>query len=131
MAGHRWSWRCSPHPRTKAPRWARRRPAPDGGGAVTPPRAVRDRAAELVRQELAVRLSHGHDAILRSTADLYRKIIGEALAADPATGKAGQTRAAQRALDRIAHLGVVDFVDQAGRRWTMQSYVEMAVRTAA
>jgi hypothetical protein len=98
---------------------------------VTAPRAVRDRAAELVRQELAVRLSHGHDAILRSTADLYRKIIGEALAADPATGKAGQTRAAQRALDRIAHLGVVDFVDQAGRRWTMQSYVEMAVRTAA
>jgi hypothetical protein len=93
--------------------------------------AVRDRARELVRAELAVRLAHGHDAILRRTADQYRKIIGEALAADPAAGKAGQVRAAQRALDRIAHLGVVDFVDQSGRRWNMQSYVEMAVRTAA
>lgn len=94
--------------------------------------AVRAEADRLIREELAVRLTASHDAVLRRVPDLYRKIIGEALAAEQGdTGKAAQLRVAQRALDRVARIGVVDFVDQSGRRWTMQSYVEMAVRTAA
>jgi hypothetical protein len=89
-------------------------------------------AEQRIRQELAIRLSHGHDAVLRRVPDLYRRIIGEALAAEQGQlGQAAKLRAAQRALDRIADIGVVDFVDSAGRRWNMQSYVEMAVRTAA
>lgn len=94
--------------------------------------AVREAADEQIRAELAVRLTARHDAVLRRVPDLYRKIVGEALAAEQGDmGKAAQLRTAQRALDRIANLGVVDFVDQSGRRWNMQSYVEMAVRTAA
>jgi hypothetical protein len=98
---------------------------------VTSP-AVRDEVARLIRAELDVRLTASHDAVLRRVPDLYRKIIGEAfLTENGDTGKAAQLRIAQRALDRIARIGVVDFVDQSGRRWQMQSYVEMAVRTAA
>lgn len=86
----------------------------------------------MIRAELDVRLTAAHDAVLRRVPDLYRKIIGEALLTEAGdTGKAAQLRIAQRALDRIARIGVVDFVDQSGRRWQMQSYVEMAVRTAA
>lgn len=94
--------------------------------------AVRDAAREQLRRELAVRLTASHDAVLRRVPDLYRRIIGEALLAeDGQTGKAAQLRTAQRALDRIARIGVVDFTDTSGRRWNMQSYVEMAVRSAA
>lgn len=93
---------------------------------------IADAAAAKIRAELAVRLSHGHDAILREIPDLYRKIIGEALLAENGQlGQGAKLRAAQRALNRIADLGVVDIVDQSGRRWSMQSYVEMAGRTAA
>lgn len=95
-------------------------------------RAVRDEARRRLEAELAVRLTHSRDAILRQVPDLYRKIVGEALAAEQGDlGKAAQMRAAQRALDRVARTGVVDFRDQSGRRWTMQAYVEMAVRTGA
>jgi hypothetical protein len=43
-----------------------------------------------------------------------------------------QTRrqAAQSALDRFANRGVTGFVDRAGRRWELESYTEMALRTA-
>jgi hypothetical protein len=42
---------------------------------------------------------------------------------------ATRLRAAQAALDRLAGDGITGFVDTAGRRWQLASYVEMATRT--
>lgn len=39
-------------------------------------------------------------------------------------------QAAQKALDDLAERGITGYVDKAGRRWNLTSYVEMATRTA-
>ncbi|MGW3196337.1 phage minor capsid protein [Streptomyces sp. NPDC001118] len=39
-------------------------------------------------------------------------------------------QAAQKALDDLGEQGITGFVDRAGRRWNLVSYVEMATRTA-
>lgn len=41
-----------------------------------------------------------------------------------------RVQAAQKALDDLGAQGITGFVDRAGRRWNLTSYVEMATRTA-
>jgi hypothetical protein len=57
--------------------------------------------------------------------DTYRAAIGEAMrtTGDPAV-------AVQRALDDLATKGVTGFVDKAGRHWSLETYVEVATRSA-
>lgn len=67
--------------------------------------------------------------------DLHREAVQRAV-----TGTRGglpgsslllsRIQAAQKALDDLADQGVTGFVDKAGRRWELVSYVEMATRTA-
>jgi hypothetical protein len=70
-----------------------------------------------------------HSRILRSTMDVYRRVIAEVTAA-PALGVQTRRQAAQRALARFALRGVTGFVDIRGHAWNLTSYVEMASRSA-
>lgn len=68
-------------------------------------------------------------AILRTTLDAYRDVI-EAAAGEVVTGVSTRWAATKRALEAFADRGITGFVDEAGRRWDLGSYAEMATRTA-
>lgn len=69
-----------------------------------------------------------HQNILRATDDVWRKIAAEA-AGYTVTGVMTPQQAAQRAFTRICREGIPFFTDKAGRRWGLDTYAEMAVRT--
>lgn len=87
--------------------------------------AVRALAREAVEQVAGSRLQ-----ILRSVDDAYRAVITEA-SSGVVSGSLTRRQAAQRALDRFADRGVTGLVDRAGRRWGLDTYAEMATRTAS
>lgn len=61
--------------------------------------------------------------------DVYQQVVGETVGASTLLGDPiEQTR--RRALATFLERGVTGFVDRAGRRWTIGSYTEMAVRSA-
>lgn len=80
--------------------------------------------------ETVGRVTSTHGRILRSTMDAYREVIAETSAADVLTGTRTRVQAASQALDRFAARGITGFVDRRGRQWGLDSYVEMATRTA-
>lgn len=84
---------------------------------IAPPKAK----TNLVRQIMPT--------VLRSADDVYRKAVARVMA-QPITTEAARLDAVQSALDSLARQGVTGFVDKAGRRWNMTSYLEMATRTA-
>lgn len=67
--------------------------------------------------------------ILRQATDVYRLVIARA-AGFGVSGATTRRQAASRALADFADRGVTGFVDSAGRRWDLPSYVEMATRSA-
>jgi hypothetical protein len=71
-----------------------------------------------------------HPQILRDVQDEYRRIMAEVYGPTITEGMP-RREASQRALDRFAADGITGFTDRAGRRWRIESYAEMAVRTAA
>lgn len=77
--------------------------------------------------ETSRRLDMAHLKILRSTTDAYRDIIAE-VSTGVLTGTTTRIQAAQDALDKFAAKGITSFIDKAGRRWEMASYVEASVR---
>jgi hypothetical protein len=66
--------------------------------------------------------------ILRETQDIYRQIQSET-AKYLVANVEERRKTAQRMLDRFAQEGITGFVDKAGRRWDMVSYVEMSTRS--
>lgn len=68
-------------------------------------------------------------SILRNVEDVYRKIISLA-AAGAIGGVQNWRQAVQDALNQFADQGIAHFVDKAGRKWGIQEYSEMAVRSA-
>ncbi|GIW91721.1 MAG: hypothetical protein KatS3mg109_2153 [Pirellulaceae bacterium] len=68
--------------------------------------------------------------ILRSVEDIFRAIIEE-VSFGVVTGVETRKEIAASALAKFAQDGITAFVDAAGRRWDIASYVEMATRTAA
>lgn len=81
-------------------------------------------------RELADRLVREfHPQILRSTDDVYRRIVAEVYAPALAEGRP-RLETSQRALARFADEGIRGFTDKAGRNWRIESYVEMAMRAA-
>lgn len=67
--------------------------------------------------------------ILRNTQDVYRQVISET-STQALLGVETRLETAQNALNMFAAKGITGFVDRAGRRWDLASYVEMATRTA-
>ena len=78
----------------------------------------------------AVRVLEGaHLRVLREAEDAYRQVIYEAAR----LGRAGvltYREAMQQALYDFAARGITGFVDRRGRRWELQAYAEMAVRSS-
>jgi hypothetical protein len=86
-------------------------------------------AVDAFTREAITALQDTHGQILRSTLDAYRSIIAEA-GGGVLTGTQTRRQATQRALDRFADRGITGLVDRAGRRWSIDTYSEMATRTA-
>lgn len=99
-------------------------------GRVFQPR-TNTQAVEALARETITGLRSSHMGILRSTDDIYRRIIAETSTAGMVTGTDNQVEAIQRALNRFADAGVTGYVDKAGRRWEIETYAEMATRTGA
>lgn len=74
-------------------------------------------------------LSSARLLLLRAADDAFREVISRAVTADVAMG-GDRVAAAQRALNEFADRGIGRFVDSAGRRWELESYAEMATRSA-
>ena len=86
-------------------------------------------AVRALVDETVTQLAGTHTQILRSTVDTYRQVVAQASAL-PVTGAGTRRQAAQQALDRFANQGITGFVDGQGRRWGLDTYAEMATRTA-
>lgn len=76
------------------------------------------------------RLKPLHRTIYRRTDDIWRSIVREATQKALA-GDMDTFTAAQRAFTRMSRDGLGYFVDSAGRKWGLDTYAEMAVRSAA
>lgn len=87
-------------------------------------RTVANLAAQLHNQ-----LEHMRPTVVNSAMNAYQRVVNESLAGT-ATGTETRQQAAQRALNRFAADGVTGFNDAAGRRWSMDTYVEMSTRTS-
>jgi hypothetical protein len=68
--------------------------------------------------------------LINAADGLYQQVVTQVLNS-PLDSDAARLRLAQRILDQAATKGITGFVDKAGRKWSMVSYVEMATRTAA
>lgn len=98
-------------------------------GSLTP--VTNTPAVDALARETIDAVTGTHLQILRTVNDIYRSVIAETAAPGVVTGSVTTLQAAQRALDRFADKGITGFVDTAGRRWELESYVEMATRTAS
>lgn len=76
------------------------------------------------------RVSPAQQAVLRGADDAFREVVSRVLPR-MAVGADSRRSATQRALWALLDRGLTGFTDDAGRRWTLSSYVEMAVRTGA
>ncbi|MBD5787116.1 capsid protein [Cellulosimicrobium terreum] len=95
---------------------------------VVPPATLR--AVEAIAAETVARVGPWRPRILRAAQDVYQRTVAEA-SATVLLGSQARRDAAQQALDRLTERGVGTFRDRSGRRWALESYVEMAVRTGA
>lgn len=86
-------------------------------------------AVQALAAETVAAITDTHGGILRQIDDIYRQVVAET-AAQTVTGARTRLAAAQNALNHFADRGIVTFRDTAGRRWALESYAEMATRTA-
>lgn len=66
--------------------------------------------------------------VLRQTMDEYRQAFKK-VGAMMQTGEYNKTQAIRTYTDELAKKGITKFVDKGGRRWSLDSYAEMVVRT--
>lgn len=90
---------------------------------------VNDVAVLALASESVGAMSQLHQNILRATDDIWRRITAEA-AGYTVSGVMTPQQAAQRAFTRMSRDGLGFFTDKAGRKWGLDTYAEMAVRTA-
>lgn len=86
-------------------------------------------AVQRIVAEAALNVQSTHLAILRQAQDVYRQAVAEA-SSQAVVGVLTRREAAQRVLNAFADKGITGFVDRAGRNWALDSYAEMATRTA-
>lgn len=90
---------------------------------------VNDAAVLALASESVGAMSQLHQGILRATDDIWRRITAEA-AGYTTSGAMTPQQAAQRAFTRMSRDGLGFFTDRAGRKWGLDTYAEMSVRTA-
>lgn len=79
--------------------------------------------------EASANLKSTHFRILRQSLDVYRRAVAQA-SQFTVLGTTTRQQAAQAVLNQFANNGVTGFVDKAGRNWQLDTYAEMATRTA-
>lgn len=84
---------------------------------------------EAITAEATQSLQAVHQRTLRAIPDLYREVI-RASAPQVLVGTQTVKQAVQASLDKFAERGITGFTDARGRSWALDSYVEMATRTA-
>ena len=98
-------------------------------GATPPKRVPLTPQVELsTAQQTASALRSQHLMVAREVRDVYQRVITSAVNT-AMREELAQPRALQTALNRFADKGVTGFIDQAGRRWGIDVYSDMAVRT--
>lgn len=97
------------------------------GGA--PPTAVSAPAVSATVTEIQGALESAGATILRETRDIYRRVAQQA-AQEAIVSGADNRRMIQRIIDEYANRGITGFTDRAGRRWGIDTYAEMVLRTA-
>lgn len=85
--------------------------------------------AQAFAREAVQQLQGTHLAILRQTDDVYRQAVAEGTRG-AAAGIETRRQAAQRVLNTFADKGISGFQDSAGRNWQLDTYSEMATRSA-
>ncbi|WP_039823271.1 phage minor capsid protein [Nocardia testacea] len=101
-----------------------------GPPATSPAPIVSQEAVAALAAEAAAAVVGTHSQILRATVDGYREVVTQS-AGRIVTGVATRREVTQQALDQFAARGLTAFRDRAGRNWRIDTYAEMAVRTAA
>lgn len=89
---------------------------------------VNDAGVAALTLEGVTATRHMNRGILRRTDDVWRKIVAEA-AGYTTSGAMTVQQATQRAFTRMAREGMGFFVDERGRKWGLDTYAGMAVRT--
>ena len=97
---------------------------------ITPPKRVplTPQVEVTTAQQTASALRSQHLMVAREVRDVYQRVIASTVNT-AMREKMVQPRALQTALNRFADKGVTGFIDQAGRRWGIDVYSDMAVRT--
>lgn len=83
---------------------------------------------QALAKALEGQLKETHPQILRSSNDIYRRVISDAVL-DVATGRLTRQQSVQTSLNKFANKGVTSFVDTAGRNWNLGAYSDMATRS--
>lgn len=99
------------------------------GAAVTATGGISTHAINAILTETTGNLAAAHSSILRTTMDEYRAAVRD-LSSLTLAGAANPQQMRQALLDRWAAKGITGFTDRAGRKWQLDSYAEMAVRTS-
>lgn len=76
----------------------------------------------------ATRISGTHLQVIRDVSDVYRSITTQTVQSAITAGVDHQV-AMRHALNQYADRGITSLIDRAGRRWAMDSYVDMSIRT--
>lgn len=87
-------------------------------------------AVVALAQEATGAVAGTANGILRTATDAYRQVVAD-VSGRVLLGAQTRQQATQEALNRLAAKGISGFTDRAGRRWGLDSYLEMATRTAA
>lgn len=101
-------------------------------GDVDTPRTIEDsrrRAVVLgLVREMNAAVTTAGAGLLRSIDDVYRRVVGETVELT-AAGGIPRRDAFRLATRTFLSRGIPSFTDERGRRWNIQSYVDMATRT--
>jgi hypothetical protein len=87
-------------------------------------------AIRVLAAHLTDRLRSAATPVLRWVEDAYREVIAAGAAPDVLAGIVTRRAASERAWNQLLGQGITGFVDRAGRRWNLATYVEMATRTS-
>lgn len=103
-----------------------------GAASLDRPEAIEDgrrrATVALLASEMNAAVGAAGGGMLRSIDDVYRRIVGETVELVAARGMSRRD-ALKTATRTFLARGLPSFTDESGRRWSIQSYVDMATRT--
>lgn len=103
----------------------------DIGADLTPERissTQQRRAVKALAAEVTGAISGAVNTMLRATDDAYRSVVADVVQSVVARGESKRD-ALTRAVREFFGKGLPSFTDKGGRRWNIQDYTNMAVRT--